>query len=140
MYALCCITLLLRKQFLEFRKNFSSDRTLSLKCPCGYVKHDVMHLGVFEQHEKRQLLDSCWTILRSRGGLWIVNTGDGDGVSLGVSYRKCGHRFKILQFHCSFCNRVTNIGVEERVAKQLERKSYHCPNVCTQYCSVCVTD
>ena len=83
----------------------SSDRTLSLKCPCGYIKHDVMHLGFFEQHKERRLLNYC-------GGLWLVNPG-GDGVTC----KKCRDRNKILQFHCEFCNRVSSIEVEERVAK-----------------------
>ena len=85
----------------------SSDRTLSLKCPCGYIKHDVMHLGNFEQHKGRRLLDYC-------GGLFLVNA-NGDGVTC----KKCGNRGRsnIIQFHCSFCNRVTNIGVQERIAK-----------------------
>ena len=72
-----------------------SYRTLSLKCPCGYIKHDVMHLGTFEQHGKRQLLDYC-------GGLFMVKRD-----------------ISIIRFHCAFCNRVTTMGVEYRVAKQV---------------------
>lgn len=85
----------------------SSDRTLSLKCPCGYIKHDVMHLGVFEEHKRKRLLDYC-------GGLWLVNASGADGVSC----KKCNLRASRIEFHCSFCDRITNIGVEERVAKR----------------------
>jgi len=85
-----------------------SYRTLSLKCPCGYIKHDVMHLGTFEQHGKRQLLDYC-------GGLFMVNAN-----GYGVSCKRCNKRdISIIRFHCAFCNRVTTMGVEYRVAKQV---------------------
>ena len=77
----------------------STFRTLSLKCPCGYVKHDVIHLGVFEQKGSKRLLDYC-------GGLFLINPG-GDGVTC----KKCNALTKMIDFHCAFCNRVSNIGV-----------------------------
>ena len=86
----------------------SQVRTLSLKCPCGYIKHDVIHLGVFEQQGRKRLLDYC-------GGLFLINAG-GDGVSC----KKCNTRVNTIDFHCSFCNRVSSIGVTmvEPVARQ----------------------
>ena len=35
----------------------------------------------------------------------------------GVACKKCGVWNNRLEFHCSFCNRVSNIGVQERIAK-----------------------
>ena len=86
----------------------SSIRTLSLKCRCGYIKHDAIHLGVFEQKGRKRLLDY--------GGLWLVSAG-GDGVSC----MKCKTRTSKIEFHCSFCNHVTNIGVQVEPEQQLEQ-------------------
>ena len=78
--------------------------TLSLKCACGYVKHDVIHLGAWQNYQTR-LLSYC-------GGLFILNsTGD------GVTCKKCSLSVSSLEFHCSFCDRVTKVPVSYRVAK-----------------------
>lgn len=73
--------------------------TLSLKCPCGYIKHDVIHLGVWENKETR-LLNYC-------GGLFLLNEGEN-----GVSCKKCGTIATQIEFNCAFCGRVTQIPVE----------------------------
>ena len=84
----------------------SSVHTLSLKCPCGYIKHDVIHLGVWQDKEQR--------ILQYCGGLFII-----DDSGEAVTCKKCPtSNVKSIEFHCSFCNRVTVIGVQERVAKR----------------------
>ena len=63
-----------------------------------------MHLGVW-QDQKTRLLSFC-------GGLFILNsTGD------GVICKKCSVSVSWIEFHCSFCDRVTNIPVSYRVAK-----------------------
>lgn len=77
--------------------------TLSLKCGCGYVKHDVMHLGLWENREER--------LLRFCGGLFLVNQ-QGDGVTC----KRCGQFTKEIGFHCAFCTKVTQIPVQYRVA------------------------
>lgn len=77
--------------------------TLSLKCDCGYVKHDVMHLGPWENREKR--------LLRFCGGLFLVNQ-QGDGVTC----KKCGEFAKEIEFFCAFCTKVTKIPVQYRLA------------------------
>ena len=33
----------------------------------------------------------------------------------GVACRKCNRKSKVIEFHCSFCDKITNIGVEYRV-------------------------
>ena len=76
--------------------------TLSLKCPCGYIKHDVMCLGEWQNYGQR--------ILKLCGGLFILDS-NGDGVTC----RKCNKTCNVIEFHCSFCDRTTNIGVEYRV-------------------------
>ena len=81
--------------------------TLSLKCPCGYIKHDVMCLG--EWQNSQQILKFC-------GGLFIV-----DSSGEGVSCRKCNKKATKIDFHCSFCDRKTIIGVEYRVKKSSGR-------------------
>ena len=35
----------------------------------------------------------------------------------GVTCKKCGISSQKIEFHCAFCNRVTVIGVQERVAQ-----------------------
>lgn len=77
--------------------------TLSLKCGCGYVKHDVIHLGPWENREKR-LLKYC-------GGLFLVNQ-QGDGVTC----KKCGVFSNQIEFFCAFCSKVTTIPVQYRLA------------------------
>ncbi len=78
--------------------------TLSLKCACGYIKHDIMHLGEWKSVES-SLLDYC-------GGLLQLNaTGD------GVLCRKCSTTLNTVNFHCSFCDRVTDISVRYEAAK-----------------------
>ncbi|KAJ7360352.1 hypothetical protein OS493_016984 [Desmophyllum pertusum] len=76
--------------------------TLSLKCPCGYIKHDVMCLGTFQNYSER--------ILKFCGGLFIL-----DSSGEGVTCRKCNAKARKIEFHCSFCDRVAVIGVEYRV-------------------------
>lgn len=82
--------------------------TLSLKCPCGYIKHDVMCLGEFQSYSQR--------ILKFCGGLFVV-----DSSGEGVTCRKCNKKAKEIEFHCSFCDRKTIIGVEYRVKKSSGR-------------------
>ena len=77
--------------------------TLSLKCACGYVKHDVMHLGIWEDRESR--------LLRFCGGLFLVNQ-QGDGATC----KKCGQFVNEVEFFCAFCGRVTMIPVQYRHA------------------------
>ncbi len=78
--------------------------TLSLKCPCGYVKHDVMHLGIWENKERR-LLNYC-------GGLFLVNEAGS-----GVTCKKCGTFASQIDFNCAFCSQESRIPVEYRLAK-----------------------
>ncbi len=78
--------------------------TLSLKCACGYIKHDIMHLGIW-QNRATNLLEYC-------GGLLQLNpTGD------GVICRKCSTTLNTVNFHCSFCDRVSDISVRYEAAK-----------------------
>lgn len=77
--------------------------TLSLKCACGYVKHDVMHLGIWEDRESR--------LLRFCGGLFLVNQ-QGDGATC----KKCGQFVNEVEFFCAFCGRVAKIPVQYRLA------------------------
>ena len=79
--------------------------TLSLKCPCGYVKHDVMCLGERQNYGGQDLLKFC-------GGVFLV-----DSNGEGVTCRKCNKKSKMIEFHCSFCEKKTIIGVEYRVKK-----------------------
>ena len=73
-------------------------RTLSLKCSCGFVKHDVMCLGEWANAAER-LLKYC-------GGLFIVSeTGD------DVSCNRCSKAATKIEFHCAFCGRVSTIPV-----------------------------
>lgn len=46
----------------------------------------------------------------SVAGLFILDS-NGDGVTC----RKCNKKSNVIAFHCSFCDRTTNIGVEYRV-------------------------
>jgi len=72
--------------------------TLSLKWPCGYVKHDVMCLGdVVDQHH--MLFHFC-------GGLFILHQN-------GVQCAKCNKTAKQIDFSCSFCGRQTTIPVQQ---------------------------
>ncbi len=80
------------------------QETLSLKCACGYIKNDIMHLGKWKQVGS-SLLDYC-------GGLLQLNT-TGDGVLC----KKCSTTLKTVNFHCSFCDRVTDISVCYEAAK-----------------------
>ena len=82
--------------------------SLSLKCPCGYIKHDVIHLGAWEDRDRR-ILNFC-------GGIWIVNK-EGSGATC----KKCGLRISQLEFFCAFCGRVTDIPVQYRVAASAGR-------------------
>ena len=84
-----------------------AGETLSLKCSCGYIKHDVMHLGVWQDSEQ--------TMLKYCGGLFLI---DGDD---GVICKKCGIRSEGISFHCAFCSRVTVIPVKHRVAASAGR-------------------
>lgn len=78
--------------------------TLSLKCVCGYIKHDIMHLGEW------QCVGSC--LLNYCGGLLQLN-GTGDAVLC----RKCSTTLTTVNFHCSFCDRVTDISVGYKTAE-----------------------
>ena len=49
-------------------------------------------------------------ILKLCGGLFILDS-NGDGVTC----RKCNKKCNVIEFHCSFCDKITNIGVEYRV-------------------------
>lgn len=82
-----------------------SIETLSLKCSCGYIKHDVIHLGIWQDKESK-LLKYC-------GGLFLVNRA-GDCVSC----KKCGTNVPTIEFHCAFCGKVTLIPVKYREAGQ----------------------
>ena len=82
----------------------SSERTLSLRCPCGYIKHDVMHIGKWVDYSNK--------VVQFCGGLFLI---DGSGNS--VSCKKCGNQASKIDFFCSFCSRNTEIGVQERIAK-----------------------
>lgn len=77
--------------------------TLSLKCACGYIKHDVIHLGVW-QNQPQKLLKFC-------GGLFSV-----DRAQDVVRCTKCPSTTTTIEFHCSFCDRVTIMPVKYRVA------------------------
>lgn len=78
--------------------------TLSLKCACGYIKHDVMHLGVWHDRQNR-LLKFC-------GGLFLV-----DENGEGASCKKCSTTTNTIEFFCAFCSRTTTMPVSYRVAK-----------------------
>lgn len=82
----------------------STIRTLSLKCPCGYIKHDVIHIGVYKDREN-SLVKFC-------GGLFLI-----DSTKDVVTCRKCLTENSSIEFHCSFCDRKTVISVQERVQK-----------------------
>ena len=79
-----------------------ASETLSLKCPCGYVKHDVLHLGVWRDRE-HSLLNYC-------GGLFFMSG------NVGVACKKCKTFCETIEFHCAFCGRVTMIPVSDRVS------------------------
>ena len=83
----------------------SEVRTLSLKCPCGYIKHDVIHIGEWFDRDKR-LIQFC-------GGLYLV-----DSSGNFVTCKKCTDKTTSIEFYCAFCGHVTIIGVQERVAKR----------------------
>ena len=83
---------------------FKEVCTLSLKCPCGYIKHDVIHIGDWLDCDKR-LIQFC-------GGLYLVDSS-GDFVT-------CTNKTTSIEFYCAFCGHVTIIGVQERVAKKWE--------------------
>ncbi len=78
--------------------------TLSLKCACGYIKHDIIHLGTW-QNRAINLLDYC-------GGMLQLNpTGE------GVICRRCSTTLNTVNFHCSFCDRVSDFSVRYEAAK-----------------------
>ena len=81
-------------------------KTLSLKCPCGYVKHDVMHIGtkLGKWNGTSKPLNFC-------GGLWIVNETGQD-----ATCKLCGASFSFVDFNCSFCGKETRIPVNYREA------------------------
>lgn len=74
-----------------------SGKTLSLKCPCGYVKHDLMHLGI-----KQGKWEGTKKPLNYCGGLVIVNESQQT-----VTCKLCGFAFKSVELHCSFCGKQT---------------------------------
>ena len=79
--------------------------SLSLKCGCGYIKHDVMHLGEWKDYHQR-LLKYC-------GGIFYVEK-ERDGVRC----KKCGTRASSIELHCSICDRVTVLPVKYRSASR----------------------
>ena len=83
-----------------------AGKTLSLKCPCGYIKHDVMHIGTKQGEWKgtTKPLNFC-------GGLWIVNETGQD-----VSCKLCGCRASSVAFQCSFCGKGTRVSVNYKEA------------------------
>ena len=90
----------------RYRIDRETGKTLSLKCPCGYVKHDVMHLGTVlgEWQGTNKPLNYC-------GGLWIV-----DETGQSVSCKLCGKTSKEMSFNCAFCGKVTLIPVNFKEA------------------------
>ena len=85
--------------------------TISLKCPCGYIKHDVACLGEWEDYHQ-QILNFC-------GGLFIS-----DASGEGVVCRKCKRKVQEIRFNCPFCHRVTKIGVAYGVKASTGRAVY----------------
>ena len=81
-------------------------KTLSLKCPCGYVKHDVMHLGVKKGQWKgsNKPLNYC-------GGLFLVSETGNNGYC-----KLCGFCTSSVDFNCAFCGKETRIPVNYREA------------------------
>ena len=79
-----------------------SVRTLSLKCPCGYVKHDAMHIGVKKGQWKgsSKPLNYC-------GGLWIVSEAGKNAYC-----KLCGVCTSSVAFNCAFCGRETRIPLD----------------------------
>ena len=88
----------------------AGDETLSLKCPCGYVKHDVLHLGVW-QDRKNSLLIYC-------GGLFLMKG------NYGAACRKCKILTEIVEFNCAFCNRITTISIKDRASAAAEGRAF----------------
>jgi len=76
--------------------------TISLKCPCGYIRHDVQCLGEWN--------DTNQGILKYCGGLFIE-----DASGEAVICWKCKHETREIRLSCPFCYRITNIGVAYRV-------------------------
>lgn len=76
--------------------------TISLKCPCGYIRHDVQCLGEWN--------DTNQGILKYCGGLFIQ-----DASGEAVICRKCKHETREIRLSCPFCYKITNIGVAYRV-------------------------
>lgn len=77
--------------------------TLSLKCACGYIKHDVLHIGVWQ--------NSAECIVKFCGGLFNV-----DKEKDVIRCKKCDTHYPEMEFHCSLCERVTTMPVKYRVA------------------------
>ena len=85
------------------------DETLSLKCPCGYIKHDVMHLGIW-RNKDRSLLNYC-------GGLFLLRG------NYGVACNKCNILTESVDFSCAFCGRITAISVKDRASAAAEGRA-----------------
>ena len=79
--------------------------TLSLKCACGYIKHDVMHIGIWQDRPGR--------IVKFCGGLFYV-----DKQKDVVRCKKCDTCANDIEFLCSFCERVTTMPVKYRMASE----------------------
>ena len=82
--------------------------TISLKCPCGYIKHDVQCLGDWD--------DSKQCISKYCGGIFIQ-----DASGEGVVCRKCKREIREIRLNCPFCHRITNIGVVYQVKEKTGR-------------------
>ena len=76
--------------------------TLSVKCSCGYVKHDIMHVGYWYDKEN-SLMKLC-------GGLFLMKGNS------GVVCKKCNNSHEIVDFLCPFCDKAIKISVRDRVA------------------------
>jgi len=81
------------------------QETISLKCACGYIKHDIIHLGVWK-NRATGLLSYCGGLLE----LCVTEEG--------VRCKKCTAELKAVEFRCSFCenNSLVNMNYKEALA------------------------
>mmetsp|Transcript_18550 Transcript_18550/g.40275 ORF Transcript_18550/g.40275 Transcript_18550/m.40275 type:complete len:658 (+) Transcript_18550:80-2053(+) len=76
----CCTT-----TTLQIRRRDAGFRTLAVRCPCGYIKRDVMHLG------------GCYS-------MFVVCETPGGGFTVECTE---GHSLSTLAFNCALCKRVS---------------------------------
>ena len=76
--------------------------TISLKCPCGYIKHGIQCLGEWDA-SNQGMPKYC-------GGLFIQ-----DASGEGVICRQCKRETREIRLSCPFCYRIPKIGVVYRV-------------------------